>query len=70
MAFATCEISWFKAISRKDSTVEQQQQARLVCDNLSALYLTKNPIFHEHTKHNEVDCHFIRKKIVPSTNLK
>ena len=32
-------------------------------DNRSAIALTKNHVFHEHTKHIEKNCHFIREKI-------
>ncbi len=33
------------------------------CDNLSALALAFNPVFHARTKHVEVDYHFIWEKV-------
>ncbi|XP_028095340.1 uncharacterized protein LOC114295309 [Camellia sinensis] len=35
----------------------------LWCDNLSAIALSSNPIFHARSKHIEVDCHFVRERI-------
>ncbi|XP_048501649.1 uncharacterized mitochondrial protein AtMg00810-like [Beta vulgaris subsp. vulgaris] len=40
------------------------QKATLVyCDNVSAIYLSGNPVKHQRTKHIEMDIHFVREKV-------
>jgi hypothetical protein len=35
----------------------------LYCDNISAVYLTQNPVHYCRTKHIELDIHFVREKV-------
>ena len=40
------------------------RRASLVyCDNISAVYMSSNPIQHQRTKHIEIDLHFVRERV-------
>ncbi|RVW14377.1 Retrovirus-related Pol polyprotein from transposon RE1 [Vitis vinifera] len=62
MALATCELIWVKHLLQ-ELRFGKDEQMTLICDNQAALHIASNPVFHERTKHIEVDCHFIREKI-------
>ena len=62
MATVTSELVWLFALLRTFD-LNHNHPASLYCDSKAALYIAANPVFHERTKHIEVDCHFIRSKI-------
>ena len=43
--------------------LKQQRTPLLLCDNLSAVCLTANPMFHKRTKHFDLDYHYVRERV-------
>lgn len=62
MASTTAELTWITFLP-KDIGISLQRPPLLLCDNMSALHMTRNPVFHAHTKHIEIDVHFIRERV-------
>jgi len=62
IASATCEIQWLHHLVQ-DLKIDHQRLSILYCDNLSTIQIASNQVFHERTKHIEIDCHLIREKI-------
>ena len=62
MAVATAEVTWISFILR-DLGIPLPTAATLFCDNISALYMSINPVFHARSKHIEIDYHFVREKV-------
>lgn len=61
MAHTTCELIWLKHLLQELNFCELGPM-ELMCDNLPALYLSSNFIFHERTKHIEVDCYLSKRR--------
>jgi hypothetical protein len=59
---ATCELQWILYLL-KDLHVSLLKPPVLYCDNQSAIHIAANPVFHERTKHLEIDCHLVREKV-------
>uniref|UniRef100_A0A2N9J7Z1 Reverse transcriptase Ty1/copia-type domain-containing protein n=1 Tax=Fagus sylvatica TaxID=28930 RepID=A0A2N9J7Z1_FAGSY len=63
LANCTVDLSWVRMIL-KDLDIFLRSLPTIWCDNLSALALASNPVFHARTKHIEVDYHFIWEKLM------
>ena len=62
MASTASEIIWLKSLLQ-DLGFHSTQPIKMFCDNQAAIHIASNPVFHERTKHIEVDCHFIRENV-------
>lgn len=56
------ELVWIAGLL-KELKMKTSLLMELFCDNKAALQIAANPMYHERTKHIEIDCHFIRDKI-------
>jgi hypothetical protein len=56
------EASWLRQLLAELHT-QPSQSTLIYCDNVSAVYLSTNPIQHQRTKHVEIDLHFIRNRV-------
>jgi hypothetical protein len=65
VANGVAEASWLCQLLHKLHS--PLQRATLVCcDNVSAVYLSTNPVQHQRTKHVEIDLHFVREHVAAS----
>jgi len=61
LASTTAELMWF--IHLLKSIGYLLPAPTLCCDNLSAINMAENPVFHHRTKHIEIDVHFVREQV-------
>ena len=62
MSLAYFEIIWLRGLLAK-LDFSKTDPTPLHADNISAIHITINPIYHERTKHIKVDCHSIHEAL-------
>ena len=63
MRAVTAELAWLTRIL-SEFQVPAILSISVKSDSLAAIYIAKNPVFHEKTKHIELDCHYVREKLL------
>ncbi|KAE9607911.1 putative RNA-directed DNA polymerase [Lupinus albus] len=63
LAITGCEAQWLLYLL-DDLKLSHVGPVALYCDNQSTLHIAANPVFHERTKHIEIDYHSIRERVV------
>ena len=56
---AACQAIWLRRVLA-DLQQEQKCATEIFCDNKSTISMTRNPTFHNRTKHIDIRYHFIR----------
>ena len=65
MASVASKITWSTRLL-EELNVFIHKLITLLCDNQSTIFIGKNPVLHERTKHIEIDIYFIREKVAHS----
>jgi hypothetical protein len=65
LADATSELLWLRWLLA-NMGAPQTTSTPIHYDNRSAIHIAHNDVFHERTKHIEIDCHFIRHHLQQS----
>jgi hypothetical protein len=65
MANGVAEACWLRRLLQELHAL-LTKSTLIYCDNVSAVYLSTNPIQHQRTKHVEIDLHFVRERVTIS----
>ncbi|KAK4411628.1 Retrovirus-related Pol polyprotein from transposon RE1 [Sesamum angolense] len=59
MGTTVCELLWISYLLHEFG-ISVTSPIPFHCDNKAAIHITENPVFHERTKHLDIDCHLVR----------
>jgi len=62
VANGVAEATWLRQLLL-ELHAAPQRASLVYCDNISAVYMSSNPVQHQRTKHTEIDLHFVRERV-------
>ena len=62
LSYTSRELVWLVYLLQ-DLRVKVPLPLVLYCDNKAANHIAHNPVFHERTKHLNIDCHYVKEKL-------
>ncbi|XP_049349453.1 secreted RxLR effector protein 161-like [Solanum verrucosum] len=62
LASTVSELIWLLRLL-KEIKVEVELPVQVYSDSKAVIQIAANPVYHERTKHIEIDCHFIRERL-------
>jgi hypothetical protein len=62
VANGVAEATWLRQLLHELQT-PPSRCTLVYCDNISTVYLSTNPVQHQHSKHVKIDLHFIQEKV-------
>jgi len=65
VANGVAEATWLRQVLL-ELHAPLRRATLMYCDNISAVYMTSNPVQHQRTKHIKIDLHFVRESVLPA----
>ncbi|XP_068323099.1 uncharacterized mitochondrial protein AtMg00810-like [Pyrus communis] len=62
LAITAAELAWIRQLLC-DMHIPLHSSPMIYCDNILAIALSTNPVFHAKSKHIEIDYHFVRERV-------
>ncbi|KAF5475042.1 hypothetical protein F2P56_006889 [Juglans regia] len=62
LALTAAEVKWMLNILH-DLHIQPKEKPTLLCDNTSAIFMTRNPVAQKGSRHINIDIHFVRELV-------
>jgi hypothetical protein len=62
VANGVAEATWLRQLLQ-ELRAPLRRATLVYCDNISAVYMSSNPVQHQRMKHIEIDLHFVHEKV-------